>query len=359
MLKRIPYIVVSVLLFTVCTQEKPDIRVACETNSVNGCTRIKWEIFPHIEGTVKIYESSSPDSFNLYSPVAKVAITDGFREVFSFRTLERSYYKLLFNDRYSVITSERILCFSEQGPFNFRDLGGYYNENNQQVRWGKLYRSSSLSRLAHQDVKALKNLNIKTIIDLRTETERYNHPYRYQAKHVVSLPLRGNPNAPVFWFDKILSEQIRKGDVVSYLTDVNLFFLENNSEYFHQLFDILTDTSNYPIVMNCTNGNDRTGVASALVLFALGIDWNQTLDDWLLSDKLMNYYSISSFGNPEMYPEHILETLTAMFREPKETFIIPFEKVVKDHGSIDKFLETECGLTVEKKTKLRNLLLYP
>jgi protein-tyrosine phosphatase len=354
MIKRWPIVAVVLVLIS-CAQEKPDIKIVCDTDWNSGVTRIKWEIFPQMKGVVKIYESHRPDSFNMYSPILETDIEKGFKDVFALRSLNRNYFKLVFNDKYSVITSERNLDF--HGAFNFRDLGGYYNENNAQVRWGKLYRSSSLARLTKQEAKVLQNLKIKTVIDLRTETERYRYPYWFKVQQVYSLPLRGNPSGPTFWLDKILSEQITKGDVISYLSDVNDFFLANNADYFKQLFDILLDDSNYPIVINCRNGNDRTGIASALVLFALGIDWNQTLDDWLLSDELMDYLSISGFS-PDMYPERILETLTVMFREPRETFIRPFEKIKTEYGSIDKFLEDECGITYEKKNKLRELLLY-
>jgi protein-tyrosine phosphatase len=345
----------ALMLLASCTQENPDIRVACVTNPYVGNYQIKWEIFPPMKGIVRIYESSTPDSFNLYSPFAEVDIETGYKDIFSLRTLDRIYFKLVFNRQYSVITSERTVAL--QSLYNFRDLGGYYNENNKQTQWGKLYRSSSLSNATRQDIKVLDNLRIKTIIDFRTKTERFLYPYRYQASQVFSLPLRGNPNPVPLYFDQILSGKIKTGDVVSYKNDVHSFILENNRDYFENLFDILTEPNNYPIVMNCLLGNDRSGIVSALVLFALGIDLEQVLNDWLLSDELIDYNSILT--NTEMYSDDILETLTAMYRTSRETFSYPFEKITKEYGSMDKFLESECGMTVEKRKKLREILLYP
>jgi protein-tyrosine phosphatase len=345
------------LVVSSCGRDRPDIWVACETNVKTGCTCIKWEVFPEMEGRVRIYESLRPDSFNLLLPVRETDIADGCQDVFSLRSLGRTYYRLVFDDRYSVVTAERVVGL--EGPFNFRDVGGYYNEGKRQVRWGMVYRSSSLSMVTGGDVVALDNLGIRTVIDLRTEVEQAGFPCGYGAKRVFSIPLLGNPNGPRFWFDRILSGEIGKDDVVSYLSVVNLFFLENNSDCFRRLFDVLLDEGNYPVVLNCMHGNDRTGVAVALILFALGVDWNQVLDDWLLSDRLMDYYSINGIGNPELYQDFVLETLTAMFREPEETFTGPFGKVVSDYGSIERFLEVECGLTAERRARLRGLLLYP
>jgi protein-tyrosine phosphatase len=355
MLKKLPIAVLSVLLFSFCTHEKPDIRVVCATDPALGICRIKWEIFPQMTGTVKIYESSQPDSFNLYSPLVEANIIDGFKDVFSLRTLDRSYFKLVFNNEHTVITSERRVAL--QGPFNFRDLGGYYADNNRQVRWGRLYRSSTLSRLTRQDARIMQNLKIRTIIDFRSENERFNNPYRYTAPRVFNLPLRGNPNPVPLFLDQILREKITAGDIVAYKSEVNSFFLENNSDYYHQLFDILTDRANYPAVMNCILGNDRTGIAAALVLFALGVDWNQTLDDWALSDDMIDYNAIDF--NWALYPDRVLETVTGIYRSPREAFAAPFERIIKEYGSVDKFLETECGLTSDKKSRLRELLLYP
>src|SRR5260370_37553134 len=42
---------------------------------------------------------------------------------------------------------------------------------------------------------------------------------------------------------------------------------------------------NLPLVFNCTAGKDRTGVAAALILFALGVDRNVISDDDLLSER--------------------------------------------------------------------------
>jgi protein-tyrosine phosphatase len=355
MLKKVPIAIVSVLLFSFCTHEKPDIRVVCASDPYLGICRIKWETFPLISGTVKIYESSQPDSFNLYSPLVEANIEDGYKDVFSLRTLNRSYYKLVFNNDYSIVTSERKIAL--QGPFNFRDIGGYYGENNRQVRWGRLYRSSSLSRLTRQDARVMENLKIKTVIDFRTESERFKDPYRFTAPRLFSLPLRGNPNPVPLFLDQILREKITARDIITYKSEVNSFLLENNADYYRQMFDILADRANYPAVMNCILGNDRTGIAAALVLFALGVDWNQTLDDWALSDDMIDYNSIDF--NWALYPDRVLETVTGIYRSPRETIIGPFEKIAKEYGSIDKFLETECGLTSEKRDRLREILLYP
>lgn len=351
--KKIAFPVLCLLLLSYCTDEKYDIRVACETTP-SGNYLIKWETFPPIDGTVTIYESNSPDSFNLSTHIAKVPASKGFVDILAIRYLNRSYFKLVFDKKNTAITSERVV----QMPniYNFRDLGGYYTGNGRQIRWGKLYRSSSLAQGSLQDIEFLNNLGIRTIIDFRTELENNLYPCRYRASQVFVLPLRGN-RLNVF-FDKILSEEMKRGDVLIHLQDVFSFLLENNSDYFREMFDILLNERNYPIVMHCSLGKDRSGVASALILAALGIDQEQIIDDYTLSNEHVNF--AIQFPNAELFDSNvqIQETITALYSAHRETMTYAFEQLVKEYGSVDDYFEKELNLTQRKREKLKELLLY-
>lgn len=351
MLKKSPLPVLTFLLFSFCTQEKPDIRVICENSG--GNYRIKWETLPPMEGTVSIYESNNPDSFNIQSPLAVVNISDGFKDVFALRSLTRSYFKLVFNNKYSVITGERAIPMQQLA--NFRDFGGYYNENNRQTQWGKLYRSSSLSYATTMDRKFLNALGIKTVIDFSTDNETYRH----RTKHILNLPLRENPRSTVFFSDKILSKQMRKNDVIIAQQDNLSFVMEHNADYFEQMFDILTDKTNYPVVICCALGKDKTGVASALVLSALGIGREQIISDFLLSNQLIDYDIF--LPNTEVYfsDYDVQETMTAMLSAHQEVITYILDRINKQYGSMNKFLENEVKLTSRKKEKLKEMLLYP
>src|SRR5438105_1581049 len=56
---------------------------------------------------------------------------------------------------------------------NFRYLGGYRTADGRSVRWGRLYRSDSLGKLADgeeagsADRKTFRGLGVRTVIDLR------------------------------------------------------------------------------------------------------------------------------------------------------------------------------------------------
>ena len=63
-----------------------------------------------------------------------------------------------------------------QGAPNARDLGGLRTADGRTVRPGLLLRSGELSRLTATDAEALQRLNLKTVVDFRTERERAQKP---------------------------------------------------------------------------------------------------------------------------------------------------------------------------------------
>ncbi|MCC8144861.1 MAG: tyrosine-protein phosphatase [Bacteroidales bacterium] len=332
-------------------KDNSKISVVCDLMP-NGTYMIKWETFPPMEGTVKIYESASPDSFNLSSPIAELDIQKGYQRVLGMPSSGRSYFQLIFNKKYSIITTERVL--PTQGISNFRDIGGYENKEGKSIKWGKLYRSGSIAMATKRDMQMLDMLKIETIIDFRTQKESFSFPNKYKAPQVYNMPLRGN-RYDIF-FDEILSQRMKRMDILSYDQSVFTFLLENNSDYFIRLFDVLLEEKNYPIIIYCSLGKDRTAIASALILAALDIESDLILDDYLMSNELINYHAL--VRNAQAYPREVQETITALFSAHKETIKNSFDAIISDYGSMDNYFEQELKLTVSKREKLKHILLY-
>ena len=354
MSKNLTFLLLPLLLFSYCTQERSDIRVVCEFIP-SGFYKIKWETFPPMEGKVKIYESSVPDSFNLSSPTAEVEINKGFKDVFIVRPSQRSYFKLVFNKKYSIITAERKIPM--QRLSNFRDFGGYINSDGKQVQWGKIYRSASLAYVTLQDAKVLKNLGIQTVIDFQSDRDRIKAPSRYPSPQNFNFPLLGSP--PNIYFSTILAKEVKAEEVKKYAQDIFSFLLGDNSEYFIKMFNVLLDRDNYPVLFYCADGSSRTSVASALILAALDINIDDIINDYMLTNEQIDFSSlIPSEDNIFMQDQEIQETFTALFRAHRGTITYSFDKIVKGYGSLDNYFTTILNLTPEKRGKLKEILLY-
>ena len=125
---------------------------------------------PLIKGNVKVYASTDPDAIPEDVPVAMADISDLKMTIITNDPAKRYYYTLLFGDKYRVKIATRNVNIP--GIQNFRDLGGYPSySTKKQVRWGMIYRSAEIDSLECYSRRELRNLGIKTLIDLRTSSE--------------------------------------------------------------------------------------------------------------------------------------------------------------------------------------------
>lgn len=336
-----------------CSHEKPEIRTVSE-HTRDGNYLIKWETFPPIEGKVSIFASASPDAFDLnQKPVAEVEIGTGYTLVPPLPERARTYFKLVFNDKYSSITSERTIAMDR--VFNFRDLGGYHNTKNGQLKWGKVYRSSSITLASEKDQKIIHQLGIKSVIDLRGEYFAQTDELKFPIDNYYNIPMRGN-RYNVF-FDQILAGKLQRADILKHLQEVFYFFAENNSDFLIDIFNVLLEENNYPLVIYCSLGNDRSAMAAAIILAALDVNENTIISDYLLSNELIDYHALAK--NASQFDPKVQESLTALFSVHRETIVYTFEKIKGEYGSVNSYLENELQLTNDKRNKLKELLLYP
>jgi protein-tyrosine phosphatase len=172
-----------------------------------------------------------------------------------------------------------------EGVRNFRDLGGYQTVDGLITAWDQVYRADSVSFLTQAGWKELSKLNIKRVYDLRRDHERDTWPtIEHGLDHeVVHLPI--GPKAAemslVEWFTH------RGSDAnwdESYVAETYRENLTTWPDVFARLITELATAEHRPAVFHCTAGKDRTGIAAALLLEVLGVDREQILDDYELTN---------------------------------------------------------------------------
>ncbi len=353
MLNRFLLISVAVYFvsFSSCTKKEDyDASVLCETNTA-GDYVIKWEVFPAINENVRIYRSDDPDDFFNKAIELEVPAQNGVA-VLKKGEFARSYFKLVFGKKLEVITSNRAI--KTESILNFRGMGGYHNRYKQQVKWGKLYRSGSLSNASESDIALLKDLHIKTAVDLRTDEEiASSHPVSF-IKNTYRLPLRGIDSRS--FTEKVLDGHMKKGDALIFQQDLHVALVKNNTDNFKRYFEILGDSSNYPVVVYCTLGKERAGIIMALTLAALDVDSEQIHQDYMLSNSYMNFSKMVNKADT-LSPE-IQEALTALLASQREAIEYARKYIVTEYSSMDEYFEKKLQISPEKRKKLKELLLY-
>lgn len=178
-----------------------------------------------------------------------------------------------------------------EGQPNFRDLGGYETKDGRRLREGLVFRSGELPRTTDADLETLERLGVRTVVNFLTDGEiDYRGPDRLPAGVTeISLPITGEINGIPDAANKLV-EARKSGDFRRFPPEFNPLVHEElvsgiADPQYSQLFEILSDESNYPIVFHCSHGIHRTGTAAALVLTALGVPWDTVREDYLHSNK--------------------------------------------------------------------------
>ena len=251
---------------------------------------------------------------------------------------------------------------------NARQLGGY-RIGNKRIKADLLLRSARLSELSAEDSTLLADkYKVQRIYDFRGEKEVLAAPDVIPggASH-RSLSLAFAKEEDSNSFDvKMGSER----DIVKMLLmyaehpavqnmctnmyDV-ILFEKSSQEVYRQFFaDLLAlDPTDGAVLWHCTQGKDRAGCASAMLLAALGADRDLIVADFTLS----KHYYDPQIAQIETTTEAQQMALSTLISANPAIFEATLDKVEARYGSLRGYL-TECiGVTPEMMETLRERYL--
>lgn len=336
-------------LITTSCKKDTKISVSCDRDS-KGNYIIKWEIYPKLtHDKVNIYMSDNDSDFS-EPPILVADINDYVANIEAQDSLRRKFFRLKVGNSFSDIVTNR--HFKLDNIQNFRDLGGYQGEDGKRVKWGKIFRSGDFADATDKDLEVLKNLHIKTIIDLRESDEYENYPDQFKAPNMIHIPI--NVGNRAYIRDKIIDGSFLRGDAIIYTQDMYKSIVENHSEQLNAIFDLLCNPDNYPIVFHGHLGKDKTGLVSALLLNSLGVSDEDVRDDYLMSNSYI--YEQQVIGEARFLPERMQEAATVICKVNMTYLDYAKACMERDHSSVEEYMNIEVGLSPEKMKKLHKIL---
>jgi protein-tyrosine phosphatase len=245
-----------------------------------------------------------------------------------------------------------------QGGVNFRDLGGYRTASGLHVRWKEVFRSGTTHLLTDADRTRLQQLGIRVVIDLRSVKERERYPHA----------LLGCPGVDYFALDhdraaaNVLKMLQKKALSVEELRVATLNSYRNlpyeSVAIFKQLFSSVA-CGPLPLVFNCSAGKDRTGVAAALMLSALGVAWEDIVLDYMLSQPLSrNIERAFRLPGAEDIFKHLPSDVVATLFGVDPLYLKAMrESLIERSGNIEQYLSSDLGLSAPTLERFRERLL--
>ena len=248
------------------------------------------------------------------------------------------------------------------GAHNFRDLGGYKTEDGRALKWGKIYRSDDLHLLTDEDLKYLSKLNIKSVVDFRSDEERESEPDRLNPDMTqVLLPIKFQPEEVDDETLKNLMKNLTFGtlDSSNLLRDFNIVIVKDFATEYKKFFRHVIENNAEPIVFHCTAGKDRAGFASAMILTVLGVPREKVIEDYLLTNTYVKDHVDSEMLEIELKTFFRADTdnLRKINLVEERYIQAAFDTIDSEWGGMDNYISGALGLSEEDILKLKDFYL--
>jgi protein-tyrosine phosphatase len=249
-----------------------------------------------------------------------------------------------------------------EGGRNFRDLGGYPAADGRQVKWGLLFRSGSLIGLTRADWEQLRARGIQALCDFRTTRERESEPVALTEYPGVRYWARDYKTS-FAELRALMRDGLGSGEAArqAMLAGYRELPFEQVSAY-RQLFAYLK-AGHIPLVFNCSAGKDRAGTAAALVLSALGVPRATVLEDFSLTNQVLNLrqallersdVAVDSHASLAKQPP---EVIAAILHADPKYIATALDSIDARHGCMEAFLRDQLDVDEQGLQGLRDALL--
>ncbi len=245
-----------------------------------------------------------------------------------------------------------------EGIHNLRDYGGYAACDGARIKRGLLFRSGQHMEASDADLEAFHRLDIRTIVDLRGNSERTSFPCRRHinfAAQVIAYDGETSSSPPhEGGLGKLnMTADLARDRMIAVYTrmPVNPAMIDMFTRYFRALE--IREGGN---LVHCFAGKDRTGIAAALLMHTLGAHRDDVVTEFLKTNDAPTQHILERQSLPRMgahyhtIEEGALHNLMGVLPEYIETY---FSAITESHGSPDNYIAQTLGVDEASRAVLR------
>lgn len=249
---------------------------------------------------------------------------------------------------------------------NFRDLGGIPTTDGKSVCYGKLYRSGHLGKIKPEVAEKLRDKKgLRTVIDLRAPAELSHKrdivPEGVDYLHIPPLTDEQNPAVTRHTGPSILKKIMKvDGGARTYLANTYRTMISSESalEALREFFDVLLEDDG-AVLWHCTQGKDRTGVAAAAILLALGVDRDEIMRDYMRTNRTCFFKNFWIFIGVVLVTFSVRKAhnLNLLLSSRRSFLDAAFDEIDRVWNGTEGFLHNALKLSDEDISELREIYL--
>lgn len=248
---------------------------------------------------------------------------------------------------------------------NPRDLGGYVGSNGRKIKFHRLLRTGNISKITTKDEQFLLNYGLTKIIDLRSPAECKKNPDK-ELPHVehYEFPLSAEDNSAGRGLD--MTEEFaryRKDQYAGfyrmckrYRDHVTTISAHQN---LHHILELIATTDSGAILYHCSEGKDRTGLVTIILLSILGVSPEVIRQDYLYSNYMLNSYRqvrdqrFKEEGENAKFRAN-MRVLGSVANAFLDTSLITIDE---EYGGLDKYIVNQLEISKQMQADIREKYL--
>lgn len=313
---------------------------------------IHWETLPVMKGKVDIFVSDNPHHFP-DSPMMTETISNEMATYDAPDDISRKFFLLVFNDRQAAITAARLPI--TDSSINMRDIGGYITASGYPMKWGMIARSGALLGMTDRDSALIDNFRIKSRLIL---SEAVDHEEVHG--NLPGIKTQIVPTVVPYNYDKRLGHILDGHVTADIVKDMQTKYLTElayqNKAQFSAALRFLLDHKNYPVLISDRLGKDRVGFLVMLIQCILDVSHNDIIHEYLESNQVLSASRMVPSGYT--YPSEVQESLTEYYRCRESDLNAVMGTLIRQHGSVAKYIEDVLGIRMAEQRLLRKMLLF-